>query len=59
MTLSLNPREGMKANQVKEEITMTAMETLMIILMSCLALLHSCPGAWIRSACCTSRNLTR
>ncbi len=28
----------MKANQVKEEITMTAMETLMTIMMSCLAL---------------------
>ncbi len=38
MTLSLNPREGMKENQVKEEITMTAMETLMTIMMSCLAL---------------------
>lgn len=38
MTPSLNPREGMKVNRVKEEITMTAMETLMTIMMSCLAL---------------------
>ena len=38
MTPSLNPREGTKVNRVKEEITMTAMETLMTIMMSCLAL---------------------